>query len=218
MAITAQTPLTEAKSLLNDPNGSIYTDTSMLPLLQKAYAELQTKLMLNGMPVLKEKATAIAVNAGTVALGDGAGLPSDFIYPIELKERVAGAGATTLYEDMVELEWEPNTPQSTKLVYWNWREEEIKFLGATTNREVLVKYMKGLTRITATTTPISVNNATTFLAARCAAISALVLGSNPSRAEALNADAGMALQDLLGILVRRQQGIPIRRRVNRYRR
>lgn len=216
MAIIAATPLAEAKVLLNDPSGNIYADDKMLPLLQKAYAELQTKMMLNGLPVLKEAALATAVNIGTVALGDGSGLPSDFIYPIELAER--RKNSTDLYEKMDELEWEPTTQQSDRLLYWNWREEEIKFLGATTDREVRIRYMKGLTRITATTTPISVNNSTTFLAARCAAVAALVLGSNPSRAEALNGDAGGALVDLLALLVKRQQGIGIRRRPNRYRR
>jgi len=216
MAITAQEPLTECKILLNDPSGNIYADEKLIPLMQKAYRELQTKMMLNGLPVLKEAALAIAVNAGTLALGDGSGLPTDFVYPIELSERAKNS--TQLYSPMDETEWEPTQQQSDILLYWNWREEEIKFLGATTDREVRIRYMKGLTRITATTTPISINNAVTFLASRTAAIAALVLGSNPSRADAINTDAGSALADLLGILVRRQQGIAIRRRVNRYRR
>lgn len=216
MAITAATPLAEAKVLLNDPSGNIYPDDKVLPLLQKAYAELQTKMMLNGLPVLKEQSTALTVVAGTLNLADGAGLPSDLVYPIELAERAQSSGA--IYQQMDETDWEVDTPQSESLLYWNWREEEIKFLGATTNREVRIRYMKGLTRITATTTPIAVNNATTFLAARCAAIAAFVLGSNPTRADGLNGDAQSALTDLIAILVKRGQGLGIRRRVNRYRR
>lgn len=216
MAITAAEPLTESKVLLNDPSGTIYADAKLIPLMQKAYRELQTKMMLNGLPVLKESATAVPVAIGVVALGDGSGLPTDFIYPIELAER--NSGSTDLYEDMDETEWEQTLLPSTSLLYWNWREEEIKFLGATTAREVRIRYMKGLTRITATTTPISITNAVTYLAVRTAAIAALVLGSNPTRASALQGDAGSALDDLLGVLVKRQQAIPIRRRVNRYRR
>jgi hypothetical protein len=216
MAITAATVLTEAKGLLNDPSGYIYSDDKLIPLLQKAYGELQTKMMLNGLPVLKETSTTTAVNAGTVALGDGSGLPTDFVYPIELGERLAGS--TLLFEDMEETEWEPDELATDRLRYWNWREEEIKFLGATVNREVRIRYMKGLTRITATTTPVTINNSTTFLGARCATIAAFVIGNNPTRAQALSADAGSALSDLLSILVKRQQGLPVRRRVNRYRR
>lgn len=216
MAILASEPIEEAKGLLNDVSGHIYTDTRLIPLLQKAYRELQTKMMLNGLPVLKEVSTSVNVLTGTVSLGDGTGLPTDFVYPIELEERAQGSAE--FFQPMSETEWEPSQQQTSYLRVWNWREEEIKFLGATTDREVKIKYMKGLTRITATTTPISINNAVTYLAARCAGIAAFVIGENPSRATELNADAGIALQELLTILVKRQQGLPVRRRVNRYRR
>lgn len=216
MAIIAATPLGTAKALLNDPSGYIYPDDKMLPLLQKAYGELQTKMMLNGLPVLREQTTATPVAAGTVLLGDGSGLPGDFVYPLHLAERALNS--TLLYEDMDELDWEPTLQQDTRLRYWNWREEEIKFLGATTNREVRIRYMKGLTRITATTTPIAVNNSEAFLASRCAAIAAVLIGSNPTKGQALGEDAQVMLDDLLGVLVKRQQGLGVRRRVNRYRR
>lgn len=216
MAITAQEPLTECKVLLNDPNSNIYADDKLIPIMQKAYRELQTKMMLNGLPVLKEQTLATAVNVGTVSLGDGSGLPTDFLYPIELQERLAGSGAQ--YEDMDEAEWEESITPSDRLYFWTWREETLQFVGALTNREVRIRYMKGLTRIIATTTPIAVNNAVTYLAARTAAIAAVVLGSNPSRGEVLAGDAAGALDELIRILVRREQGIGIRRRVNRYRR
>jgi len=216
MAITAQEPLTEVKALLNDPDGNIYPDARVIPFMQKAYRELQTKMMLNGLPVLKESSVDIPVAAGTLLLGDGSGLPTDFIYPIELHERVSGS--TDRYEEMKELAWEGDYIPSDRLLYWNWREEEVKFAGATTPREVRIRYMKGLARITGVGSNIAVNNAVSFLATRTASLAARFLGSNPTRADALDGDAGMALSDLLGILVKRDQGLGIRRRVNRYRR
>ena len=218
MAVTAADALTECKFLLNDPSGNIYPDDRLLPLMQKAYRELQTKLLLNGLSVVKEYTTGtpIPVPAGTILLGDGTGLPTDLVYPIELWERPAGS--TQLFEEMTERAWEPEIRPGSTLIYWDWREEEIKFVGATTNREVRIKFMKGLARITSAASPITVNNATTWLAARTAAIAAFVLGSNPTRAEGLNGDAGQALKDLLRYLVKRQQGLPVRRRVNAYRR
>lgn len=216
MAILASEPLIEAKVLLNDPNGTIYVDSQLIPLLQKAYRELQTKMMLNGLPVLKEATTPQVVAAGTDKLGDGSGLPTDFVYPIELAERTPGSNE--FFIPMTETQWELDEAPVPFLRYWNWREEEIKFLGATADREVRIRYMKGLTRITDSNTPIGINNAVSFLASRTAAIAALVLGSNPTRAEAINGDASVALDDLIGILVKREQGIGVRRRVNRYRR
>lgn len=216
MPITASQVLSTAKSLLNDPNGNIYPDDKVIPLVQKAYGELQIKMMLNGLPVLKEQSAVVQVNIGTVVLGDGSGLPSDFIYPIELSEKARNSSLQ--YEKMEELEWEPDQLATTKLLYWNWREEELKFLGATTDRDVRIRYMKGLTRVTATSTPISINNAETFLSARTAELAAFHLGSNPTRAAALAPDAKEALDNLIALLTRRQQGLPVRRRVNRYRR
>jgi hypothetical protein len=216
MAVTAQEPITECKALLNDPQGNIYPDEKLIPLMQKAYRELQTKMMLNGLPVLKEASIPVAVAVGTTRLGDGAGLPDDFVYPIELGERTQGS--TNNYGKMRETEWEADEKPHPSLVYWTWREEEIKFLGATTAREVRIRYMKGLTRIIATTSPILVNNSQTWLAARTAAIAAMLLGGNPTRAQALDGDASVAMEDLLRLLVKRQQGLPIRRLVNRYRR
>jgi hypothetical protein len=218
MAVTAADALTESKILLNDPSGNIYPDDRLIPIMQKAYRELQTKLMLHGLSVLKEHTVlaAIPVPIGTTALGDGSGLPPDIVYPIEISERPQGS--TQLFVTMLEQAWEPEAKPGTSLVYWNWREEEIKFLGATSDREVRIKYMKGLGRITSASSPITVNNATTWLASRTAAIAAFVLGSNPTRADGLNGDAAQAMEDLLRYLVRRTQGLPVRRAVNRYRR
>lgn len=216
MAMTATTVIASAQSLLNDPSGNIYPTAKMIAPAQKAYAELQLKMMLNGLPVLKERSAVVPVNTGVVLLGDGSGLPTDLVYPIHLQEQ--SRGSTQLFEDMTETDWEPTAQQDTKLLYWNWREEEIKFLGAKTDRDVKIRYMKGLTRITDVTTPILINNSELFLASRTGAIAAVLIGSNPTRGQALAEDAQGQLDDLLGILVKRQQGLPVRRRVNRFRR
>lgn len=216
MAYTASEPLAEAKVLLNDPEGHIYPDDKLIPIMQKAYRELQLKMQLNGLAVLKEISTTIQVPVNTLALVDGALLPADLIYPIALEERTPGSSED--WTEMDEVEWEPSIDQTNTLRFWNFREEEIKLVGATAAREIRIKYQKGLTRITGTTTPISIIGAVTFLASRTAAIAAMVLGENPQRAEAINGDAGGALFDLIALLVKKNQAFPARRRVNRYRR
>lgn len=216
MPTLASESLIEAQALLHDSSGVLYTNAKLIPLMQKAYRELQLKMQLNGLPVMKEKSTVITVSAGTTRLGDGAGLPADFVLPIDLEERAPGS--TELWSPMTELAWEPNLSPGPSLVYWNFREEEVKFLGATADREVRMTYQKGLTRITSDQTPIAILNSTTYLASRTAAIAAYVLGENPTRSEALNGDAGQAMHELIALLVKRQQGLPVRRRVNRYRR
>lgn len=216
MAITAANILTGVKPLLNDPQGIIYTDDALLPLLKKAYKELQARLARAGMGVAKEVSSVIPVNAGVVALGDGSGLPSGFLYPIELKEAARGASQEEFFL-MGESTWEETTQVVAELQMWSWREEEIKFRGANTNRDVLIRYMKGLTEVTATTSPITILNSELFLESRTASIAAAVLGENYTRAQSLNQDAEQWYDVLIGTLVKRGQRIPTRRRRTRYR-
>lgn len=215
MATTAATPLATAQSLLNDPSGLSYTNAKLIPLMQKAYRELQMKMRKSNLSPAKEVSASITVSAGTVRLADGAGLPLDFLLPVTLYER----GSTSEHwAEMTKADWEENRDQTNVLSVWAWREEEIKFVGATDDRLVLLRYIKGLTAITGTSTALQVNGCEDWLASRCAAIAALVIGENPTRATSLNEDAGMQWDDLKGVLVKDKQAIPVRRRVNRYRR
>jgi hypothetical protein len=215
MAILFSTPLAEARGLLNDPTGAIYQDTPMITLGNKVYKELQTKLVAYGISTSREVSAVIDVAAGTVRLGDGAGLPTDLIAPIWLWERPDNS--TGKFVDMDETEWEPEETQGTELRYWSWREEEIKFLGATTPREVKIRYWKSLGSISATNSPIAILNSEQWLAQRLAAVASLTLGSNPTRAAALQADLTSIWDDFIAATLKRRQGIPVRRKRTRYR-
>ncbi len=216
MAILASQIITGAKPLLNDPQGIIYNDTVLIPLVNKAYRELQTRLARAGMGVSKEVAERVPVPVGTTSLGDGSGLPLGLLYPIELKEGQPGTPTQNFFP-MQEATWEPTAQQTTELRVWAWREDEIKFTGATTAREVYIRYMKGLTPISSPTSPIYILNSELFLEARTAAIAAGVLGENYGRAEVLNKDAEQWYDVLVGTLTKRGQRLPVRRQRTRYR-
>lgn len=216
MAVTAATPIAGAQVLLNDAGGTNYTSAALIPLVQKAYRELQIKFQKAGLSQTKKvTAPVLTIAPGTIVVGDGSGLPLDFLYPINLWE---GGSLTGPWYLMTEREWEPLAPQNSTLQYYAWREEALNFIGATAIRYVLVQYMKGLTAITATSSPLQIDDCDLFLAARCAAIAALVIGENPTRAQALDQDAARLWDDLKGTRVKSQQSLPVRRRVNRYRR
>lgn len=220
MALLASTVLTSARILLNDPSGAIYPDAAMYPLLNKAYRELQVKLTTFGISTTKEIFTVVAVNVGTTSLSDGAGLPTDLIYPIELFERAKNS--TEFWKLMQETNFEPNeVTLSTFLNFWTWREDEIKFIGALTDRDVKIRGIKSLGSITSGTSPILILDSDLWIAQRAAAIAALTIGANPTRAQALQADLdrpGGVWDDLKIILVRRKQNLPVRRMRTRYRR
>lgn len=216
MALLAGQIITAAKPLLNDPQGIMYTDTALLPLVSKAYRELQIRLSRAGMGPTKEQSDRLSIPAGTTVLGDGSGLPPGLLYPIEVKEGTPGAPLSS-FVTLTETTWEPNHAQGPELGVWSWREEEIKFVGSTANREIYVRYMKGLTPLTAVTSPIYILNSELFLEARTAAIAAAVLGENYTRANALNDDAEQWYDVLIGTLVKRGQRYPVRRGRTRYR-
>lgn len=214
MATTAAAPIALAQSLLHDASGINYTTAKLLPLLAKAYRELQVKMTKAGISVTREASGTQTVTAGTVLLSDGAGLPNNFLYPIELKER----GSTSEnWSPVTESNWEPDFAQGISLRYYAFREEQIHFVGATTDRLLYMRYWKSLTPITADTTPLEIADCDVYLASRLAAIAALVIGENPTRADALNNDAAILWEDLKGIRTKGRQSLPVRRRVNRYR-
>jgi hypothetical protein len=188
----------------------------MITLMNKVYRELQTKVTAYGVATTKEISTIVPVPQGTVRLGDGAGLPASLLYPISMQER--NAASTDRFVDMDEMDFEPIvTPAAARLQFWAWREDEIKFPACSTNREVMIKFVQTLGTITTLNSPILILNSSQWLAQRLAAVASLVLGSNPSRAQALNEDLVGVWDDFCITLVRRKQSIPVRRRRTRYR-
>jgi hypothetical protein len=203
------------KALLNDPAGAIYPDEAMYPVIDKAYKELQSKLTSLGIPATKEVTALITVAAGTTSMGEGSGLPLDFISPVWLGERDVGSNAH--YAEMKEMTWEPSLSRTTSLIYWTWREEQIKFVGATRDRDVMIRYLKSLGKIVDANSTILILNSEQWLAQRVAAIAAMTIGSNPTRAMGLNGDLVQIWDDFKAILTHKKQSLPVRRRRTRYR-
>lgn len=214
MALLASSILVEARGLLNDPTGAIYPDAPMLVLANKVYKELQTKLSADGVGVVKEISAIVVLPTPQTVLSDGAGLPADLLYPLEVQER--GVGAEN-FVGMSESEWEPDYVPSQTLNYWSWREDELKFPGATQNRDLKIKYVKSLGSIIEANSPILILNSQTWLAQRLAAVASVVIGSNPSRASLLSSDLVTIWDDLIATMIKRQQSIPVRRRRTRFR-
>ena len=216
MAYTAAEVLSEARAgLLNDPTGAIYPDPPMIVLLNKVYKELQTKVSALGIGTTKEATAAVPVNAGVTRLGDGAGLPTGLLFPIHIKERAKGSLED--YIDMDETDFEPDIRPDIRMKFWSWREDEIKFPGATTDRELLINHVKSLGEISDVNSPILIINAQQWLAQRLAAVASATIGHNPKRGAILQGDLVTLWSDLSATLIKRRQAIPVRRRRTRYR-
>jgi|SRR5215510_1013402 len=200
----------DARALLNDTFADVFTDAILLPFTKKAYQEMQDELSLNGIETTFARDFVQNIPAGTVEVVKS----TDLIAPLELWEKPQG-NPDTDYVLMTEKNWEPNITVVDTLRFWKFDEDEIRFPGATANVTVLVKYNKFLATINNTSDPIPIINSQNFLAARVAAIAAFCVGGNPDIATILNADAGVRLNKIIAIAVKRNQLLGTRRQPNR---
>lgn len=212
MSITAATIVSNAQALLNDQGGQLYLLANMLPHIKQSLRELGDELVQNGVPVVKEADTLLTVAANTTSIGFTGGviqLPADLIVPIRVAERPSGS--TQSFLDMDETEWtDDETPLAT-LNKWNWREQQIKLLGANSSNEIRLYYLKSLPTVAAGGDVIDVVQGENFLSSRTAGLCARYIGQNASIADQLDAQAGYHLDGLIRTAVLNMQKVPKRR-------
>lgn len=212
--LLASDVMDDAAALMNDVAKVLYSYTNQLPYLKLAHEDLVMKLKSNGVPAIDEMSGALTVNALAVTLATP---PSDMLVPLALEERAVGEGD----DDWVPMErkdWEPTVQQDTTLRYWTWRELEIKFVGATENRQVRVKYRKYLTSPSGSGSAITMYDARSYLGKRQAMYCARFIGENEERAQFCGGLAEEALHDLLSSAINVQQDKPVRPRPFNWRR
>jgi hypothetical protein len=215
--------LNKSASLMNDTARSVYTYGVQLPYLNIAFDELQEAFELNNIPVTNQTTSAIiTVAVGITQINPTAGLapitapnyPEDLVEIQGLYERLSGS--TDPFVPMHQREFLPHALDdipTSDLQYWIWQDQRIKFIGALTPREVKIDYIKALFQTDlGTSSVIGVINARSFLYYRTAALCSQFIGNNKSRADELNAFAGLALDRVTGIGVKGKQAIQTRRR------
>jgi hypothetical protein len=202
-----------SRVFLNDTAKTLFTDAILLPVVKQIYDEVAMELIANGIPIENEIAL-ITVPAGTTVLtySTTPPIPADLFNPIELSERTSGSSDAWSYMD--EKRWDSNAvTQLETLRVWCWREQALNFVGATTIRQIRVKYQKVLAAIgTAPNDTIDINGAKNYMAARVAAVAAEYMGGNETRAAALNKLASDYAHQVMNIAVRNRQGLPARRK------
>jgi hypothetical protein len=205
-------------SLMNDTAKSKYTYTAMLPYFNMALAMMQEHLEVNEIPVSEETSAAVSVTTGVTTVVAGTtstNYPDDLIEIQQLWERLEGSSDP--YVPMVKRNYLPHyldDIETSDLVYWTWLSQEIQFIGATTDREVKIDYIKQVfaNTVTSTSTAIYVMNSRTFLEFKTAALCARYIGENPTRADSLDIEAEMAKDRLISINVKGAQDVQVRRK------
>lgn len=138
-----------ARSLLDDAEGTRFTDQLLSPLVNSSYRKIQRRMAENGIPVLTDEAE-VPVSAGQTQISDAGGavpaLPTDLILPHKLLEKETGSSEK--FQPMRRLAGGlPDLEQIERLRYWDWFGNRIDLIGATKNVTVLVRYEKELPKL-----------------------------------------------------------------------
>jgi hypothetical protein len=197
----------EAASLLGDYARIIWTDVSIIEYVKSAHNQIQNELILNGLRPFQALSTAITVPAGAT---DISALPANFFLPILLEERTPG---TEDWLPMHEKEFEPTLKPTSSLGIWAFRGNDIKFIGATADREVLLKYYTLSTgTIADVNSVVNLTNAVSMYSALTAYLAASFKGRNEKAADRLERLWLQRRNTYLELEALNKQGVTHRRR------
>ncbi len=221
--VSAGQVMDRAANLLNDPAKTDYTYDVMLPYLNLAIEEFSDEMVESNhtffnLTSSNQSSTPIIVPAGVSAIGPpesavSVKYPPDMIEIQEIGERPAGS--TQGFHRLPRREFGEIYPATNSLLYWIWERGIIRFNppGANTDLEVEIKFVyQGITYAANADTQISVIGARTYLGYKTAALCALFIGENPTRAKVLDELAEKALERTVAISNKGKQEIMTRHR------
>jgi hypothetical protein len=179
---TAGNVLQLVRSLLNDPNGVLFSDTLLFPFLNGAYRGLQEELGACGvtllvgyaainLPLTTANGQTLAPNPPQISDQTTPQLPIDLIVPLTLSEQATGS--TDLFTPMEKITGEfPNLQPMPYLRIWQWQADQILLIGATQAITVNIRYQRALPQLALETDPVQIPYANKPLAYETAAFAA----------------------------------------------
>lgn len=196
-----------ASVYLNDARQKLYNYTVQLPYLKSATEDLDQQATLNGSPINIISEAVITLPEGDIALS----LPESFFLPISLQEKGA---SDTFYSNMTE---KPDVTtldleQSSTLGFWDFRHNDINFVGATEARTIRLVYWRFLDALVDEDSLVEISGAKNYLAAKTASKCALYIGNNQARATNIAIEAQGFLDTLESLWVKNNQGKRVRRK------
>ena len=210
------------RSLLNDAQGNLFTDTFLLPYVNSAYrkaqralANVQSGTFLIDDALLVVPAVSQVDASAQVSITDATAppnqLPPNLLVPMKLWER-PNLSSDDFIEmtDMTDHSGLPSEPQGLTLRYWEWRNDGLYFLGATQDTQIRLRYECSYPDLTDATSPVLIRNAQEALAYAAAAMAGAARGA--PQAERWDVAAVDALDDLLTRAAQREQQTGRRRR------
>jgi hypothetical protein len=216
---------TLVRSLLNDQPGNVYAiggtapKVDLVPYMVMAYRKVYRALQTASKEAfivddVLFTVTGISVDpSARVVISDTTTpqLPTDLVYPLNLWERASGSSDDFApMVDMSESGGLPSIPQTTALLYWEWRTDGLYFMGATADRQVRMRYVKVPPDPTDGSSAVLVRNAADCVAYFTAALCGAARGA--PQVQQWDAAGTDALDSLVRGLVLRDQKTMRRRK------
>jgi hypothetical protein len=211
----AEDVLNLTRALINDAAGSVFSDSVLMPLLNSAYRALQRQLAESGVSVLVSQIDLdLPLTSGVTPMQisdvSTPQLPTDLLAPHQLWERQTST--CDLFVPMEKITGGlPNFQPVTYLRMWEWREDMINLIGATSAITVRLRYEKILPQLVLGTDPVMIRASNDALAYTTAALAARARGNRALAAD-MQAAAYQATSDLVERYMRPEQFKGRRRR------
>jgi hypothetical protein len=211
--VTAGEIMLTSAALLNDSAQQVYTNAVQIPYLKIALRELREYIELDNIPVTTKSSSIITLAAGITELGFATtpALPTDLIEIIQLWESTTGTNNFTPMERKNLIPHYLNGVEYFSFNIWAWEGNIIHLLPCVQSNDLKIDYIKQLPNIVGQNSTIGIINGQSFLEYRTAALLAQFIGQNETRANELNANAGNAIERILGIENKAKQAIMTRR-------
>lgn len=210
--------ITTVAGLMNDFSQSLYTNDSCLPFFNLALDELQEIFEQNDIPVTHNTSIAIRIPTGVDRLGFDTtpAFPSDLIEVSQLWESPSGLDQ---WIPMTKREFLPHYFNNVPISFfriWDLEHGRVRLIAANTPIDLKIDYIGSLFNTPILIKDIDVNlsftNIKTYLEYKTAALCAMFIAENESRALALDSLTGSALSRALGIPIKGMQSVVTRRR------
>lgn len=213
MADTLGTVTAKTRALLGDLDVQLYDDAFLVTYVGMAQSQLDLRLAEKGIESYRLQAT-VTVPAGTVTLTKttSPALPADFVQPIVLHERLSGSTNANDWSAMTQIREDiPNTDRGDSLGLWSWQGGAIRFIGATTAREVQIDYWSAPAEVALLTDALPVFDSSEAVAYLTASLVTQAAGEL-EMAQAFYGGYDREFAKLYGIAIRQMQRRPQRRK------
>lgn len=216
MPVLVSEALAESRALLNDTAGALFTDTVLLPYTRKVYREFQSWGDTYGLQTTKRSTadlTPTTVSGNYTILtytGTTPVLPADLRVPIRIYEKLV-SDPRDAYVPLYETPFKALVNLAvTRTTFDSWATDGTTIylpnLTSPGTRNILIDYIGSVITFANAASTLYDIHFQTYLASMTAALAAMFISQNESRAAALKADADEALDQILGVLVRKNQG------------